>query len=164
MTSSKQTSRLFSTLARVLSRAALRPAVRVFTDLHVFLYRLTGGKAQVAKYPTMLLTTIGRKTGKLRSIPLIYVVDGERFIIAAAYAGSAKNPTWWLNLQHNNEALVQVMRSVVRVQASLADPEERARYWQELVAMYPYFTEYQGRTQREIPIIVLTPVARGGSS
>lgn len=156
----RQTSRLFSTLARVSSRESLRPVVRLGTDLHVFLYRLTGGKAQIAKYPTMLLTTIGRKTGKLRTVPLIYVRDGERLIIAAAYAGSVKNPTWWLNLQHRKEALVQVMRTTVRVRAELASPEERTRYWQELVAMYPYFPEYQERTQREIPIIVLTPVER----
>jgi deazaflavin-dependent oxidoreductase (nitroreductase family) len=132
--------------------------VRLGTDLHVLLYRLTGGKAQIAKYPTMLLTTSGRKTGKLRTVPLIYIRDGDRFIIAAAYAGSAKNPTWWLNLQHRNEALVQVMRTTVHVRAELASAAERTRHWRELVAMYPYFTEYQERTQREIPVIVLTPV------
>lgn len=160
MVTHKSTSRLFSALAKLLSRPSLRPVVRLGTDAHVFLYRLTGGKAQLAKYPTMLLTTVGRKTGQLRTVPLIYIADGGRFIIAAAYAGSAKNPTWWLNLQHRKEALIHVMRTTVRVRAALVSSEERARYWQVLVAMYPYFTEYQARTQREIPIIVLTPVER----
>ncbi len=136
----------------------MRPVVRVFTDLHVLLYRLTGGKAQIAKYPTMLLTTKGRKTGNLRTIPLVYVADGDCFIIAAAYAGSEQNPTWWLNLQHSKEADVQVRRHKVRVRYELAPPEERENFWQRLVAMYPYFTEYQGRTQRQIPVIILKPV------
>lgn len=164
MVASKPTSRLFSALAKLLSHAPLRPVVRLGTDAHVFLYRLTGGKAQIAKYPTMLLTTVGRKTGKLRTVPLIYIADGGRFIVAAAYAGSARNPTWWLNLQHHKEALVHVKRTAARVRAEPASSEERARYWRALVAMYPYFTEYQARTQREIPIIVLTPVEREGDA
>ena len=151
-------STLLSIPARVLSRPSMRPVVRVFTDWHVLLYRLTGGKAQFPQFPTLLLTTRGRKTGKERTIPLIYVMDGNRFIIAAAYAGSDRNPVWWLNLQHSGEGVVQVMRRQVRVRPSVARPEERAEFWRRLVAMYPSFTEYQSRTERQIPIIVLTPV------
>lgn len=135
----------------------MRPVVRLFTQLHVVLYRLTGGKAQIAKYPTMLLTVKGRKTGKLRTIPLIYIPDGDRFIIAAAFSGSDQHPTWWLNLRDSKEALVQVMRSQTRVRAKVATPDERAHFWTRLVAMYPYFTEYQERTQREIPVVILEP-------
>ena len=136
----------------------MRPVVRVGTNLHVLLYRWTGGRAQVRKYPTMLLTTTGRKTGKRRTIPLVYVEDKGRFIIAAAYAGSDRNPTWWLNLQHTKEGVAQVMRRKVRVRAEVARPEERDELWRRLVAMYPYFTEYQARTQRQIPVVVLQPV------
>ena len=136
----------------------MRPVVRVFTDLHVFLYRLTGGKAQVSRFPTMLLTVRGRRTGKQRTIPLVYVMDGDCFVIAAAYAGSERNPTWWLNLQQNPEAEVQVMRHKVQVRAELASVETRDELWQRLAAMYPYFLEYQERTQRKIPIAVLRPV------
>ena len=149
---------LFPFLSRLLSRKSMRPIVRLFTDLHVYLYRLTGGKAQVSKYPTMLLTTRGRKTGKWRTVPVVYVKDGENYIIAAAYAGSDKNPTWWLNLQHSKEATVEEMRKEVKVRAELAPANMRAHYWQSLVAMYPYFTGYQSRTQRQIPIIVLKPI------
>ncbi len=140
----------------------MRPVVRLGTNVHVLLYRWTGGWAQVRKYPTMLLTTAGRKTGKQRTIPLVYVEDKGRFIIAAAYAGSDRNPTWWLNLQHSKEGVVQVMRRKVRVRAELAKPEEREDLWRRLVAMYPYFTEYQERTTRQIPVVVLTPVTSAG--
>jgi F420H(2)-dependent quinone reductase len=158
MIASSETSRLFSLASRVLRHKSMRPVVRAFTDLHVLLYQLTKGKAHVAKYPTLLLTVRGRKTGKLRTIPLIYVPDEARFIIAAAYSGSDRHPTWWLNLQHSREALVQVMETKVRVRAEVAPPHEREKLWQRLVAMYPYFTEYQARTRREIPVVILHPI------
>ena len=152
-------SRLFSALGNMLRHDAMRPAVRVFSALHVELYRLTGGKAQVAKYPTMLLTTKGRRTGKRRTIPVIYLQDGSCFIIAAAYAGSDTNPTWWLNLQASGEAVIQIKRQTIPVRAQLATDAEKAALWPQLVAMYPYFTGYQERTQRPIPVIFLTPTS-----
>ena len=148
----------FSVLSNIFSRKSMRPIVRIGTDLHVLLYRLTNGRAQVAKYPTMLLTTRGRKTGKLRTIPLVYVIDGDRFIVAAAYAGSDQHPTWWLNLQHSKEAEVQVMSRKFNVRAVQATPEEARALWPRLEAMYPYFVEYKGRTDREIPVVILKPV------
>lgn len=152
-----QKSRLFSALGEVLRRRSMRPVVRVFTALHVALYRWTGGKAQVPKYPTLLLTTRGRKTGKLRTIPLIYIQDGDCYVIAAAYAGSDQNPTWWLNLREAQEAEIQVMRKQLRVRAEEATAQARDALWPRLVAMYPYFVDYQARTQREIPVVVLRP-------
>ena len=151
-------SRLFSALSDVLRRPSMRHVVRFFTDVHVQMYCVTGGKAQIAKYPTMLLTTKGRKTGKLRTIPLVYVTDGDCFVVAAAYAGSDKNPAWWLNLREAKEGEIQVMRTKLRVRAEVTTPEERATFWPKLVAMYPYFVDYQQRTQREIPVIILRPV------
>lgn len=158
MSNEPKKSALFSTLSKILNRDSMRPVTRFLTDAHVFLYRLTGGKAQIAKYPTLLLTTKGRKTGKLRTIPLVYVTDRDRFIIAAAYAGSDRNPTWWLNLQQSREAVIQVMRTEIKVRAEVATPDERGDLWRKLVAMYPYFTDYQTRTTRQIPIVILKPV------
>jgi F420H(2)-dependent quinone reductase len=149
---------LWSTLSEIARRKEVRPVVRVFTKLHVSLYRRSGGKAQAPGYPTLLLTTLGRKTGKPRTIPLVYVTEGDRFVIAAAYSGSDQNPAWWLNLQHNKNAVVQVMRKKVSVRAELALPHEREALWKRLIAMYPPFAEYQTRTKREIPVIVLWPV------
>ncbi len=117
-----------------------------------------GGKAQIAKYPTMLLTVRGRKTGKSYTTPLIYIKDKDRYVIAAAYSGSDKDPFWWRNLQSNPEAELQVMNKRIKVRAEKALPDERETLWQSLSQMYPYFADYEARTTRQIPVIVLTPV------
>ncbi len=135
----------------------MRPVTRVFSNLHVALYRFTEGAAQNPSYPTMLLTVTGRRTGRPRTVPLIYLRDGERLVIAAAYAGSDVDPAWWINMRQNPEAVVRLRDRTVAVRAALADPAERPELWRRLVAMYPYFTEYQQRTDREIPVVVLTP-------
>jgi deazaflavin-dependent oxidoreductase (nitroreductase family) len=157
--SSSLTSRLFNAVSDVLRRPSMRSVTRTFSTLHTLAYRATGGRAQNRKYPTMLLTVAGRKTGKPRTVPVIYIKDGDRFVIAAAYSGSDTDPTWWLNLQANPSAEVRVMGSSVRVEAAKASSEERPELWRRLVQMYPYFTDYQRRTTREIPVIVLTPGA-----
>ncbi len=136
----------------------MRPVVRLGSNLHVWLYRITGGRAQVSKYPTMLLSVPGRKTGKMRTTPVVYVMDGDCFVIAAAYAGSERNPTWWLNLKAAPEAEVQVLRRKLRVRAEFVPPEDREKLWLRLVEMYPYFLEYQVRTKRQIPLALLRPV------
>ena len=153
-------SRLFSMAGRALSHPSMRLVTRTFSDLHAALYRLTDGAAQNPNYPTMLLTVTGRKTGKPRTVPLIYLEDGDRLVIAAAYAGSDANPTWWLNLREDPEAVALLRNRTVAVRAALAAPEERAQLWRRLVAMYPYFAEYQTRTAREIPVVVLTPTTQ----
>ncbi|BBZ76028.1 hypothetical protein MANY_13650 [Mycolicibacterium anyangense] len=152
------TSRLFSLAGGLMSRRWMRPVTRTFSDLHTLLYRVTAGAAQNPNYPTMLLTVTGRRSGKPRTVPLIYLQDGDRMVIAAAYAGSDSHPTWWLNLQAHPEAVVRVRDREVPVRAEVAPADQRPQLWRRLVQMYPYFTEYQQRTDREIPIIVLTPV------
>lgn len=110
----------------------MRPVTRAFSNLHAALYRLTGGAAQSRKYPTMLLTVTGRKSGQPRTVPLIYINDGNRFVIAAAYAGSRVNPTWWLNLRDHPDAVVQVNNKTVPVRAELAPADEREDLWRRL--------------------------------
>jgi F420H(2)-dependent quinone reductase len=151
-------SQAFLAVSKVLKRPAMRPVTRAFSTLHALAYRLTKGRAQSAKYPTMVLTVTGRKTGKPRTVPVIYIEDGDRFVIAAAYSGSDTDPTWWLNLQANPEAVARVGGTTTRVRAAVATCEERPHLWERLVEMYPYFTEYQQRTSRTIPVIVLTPI------
>ena len=135
----------------------MRPVTRFFSDLHARLYRLTRGAAQNPHYPTMLLTVTGRKTGAPRTVPLIYIDDGHRLVIAAAYAGSDSNPAWWLNLRANPDAVAQIGSRTFPVRAELAPAAERTELWRRLVEMYPYFTGYQQRTSREIPVVILTP-------
>ncbi|MBV9692014.1 MAG: nitroreductase family deazaflavin-dependent oxidoreductase [Ktedonobacteraceae bacterium] len=130
---------------------------RALTNLHVLLYQLSGGAigGWMGKSPVLLLTTTGRKTGKLRTTPLLYLADGDRFVVPASNGGSAKHPTWWLNLLSNKDAVVQVKREKIRVQAQLASTEERQGLWARLVAMYPAYADYQKRTRREIPVVIL---------
>jgi deazaflavin-dependent oxidoreductase (nitroreductase family) len=154
-------SALFSAAGALMSKPAMRPFTRTLSGLHARLYRLTGGRAQNAKYPTMLLTVTGRKTGRPQTVPLIYITDGDRLVIAAAYAGSDSDPAWWLNLRAHPGAVAQVRGETFAVTAQLAPADLREELWRRLVGMYPYFTEYQRRTRRRIPVVILTPVIPG---
>jgi deazaflavin-dependent oxidoreductase (nitroreductase family) len=150
-------SRAFEAAGRLMSKPAMRPVTRTLSTLHAALYRLTCGAASNPNYPTMLLTVTGRKTGVQRTVPLIYINDGDRLVIAAAYAGSATDPAWWLNLQANPDAVATVRNRTFPVRAALAPPDQREDLWRRLVHMYPYFTGYQQRTSRQIPLVILTP-------
>ncbi len=150
-------SAVFAAVGRILSQSSMRPVTRMLSNLHTALYRLTGGRAQSRKYPTMLLTVTGRRSGQSRTVPVIYIKQDERFVIAAAYAGSDANPGWWLNLRENPQAVVEVNNQTTSVRAELASPDQREDLWRQLVEMYPYFAEYQQRTRRKIPVVILTP-------
>jgi deazaflavin-dependent oxidoreductase (nitroreductase family) len=144
------------------------PAVRrtalmeLFWRVHPFVYRATGGRVlgRVMGIPVLLLTTRGRKTGAARTKPLMYLPKGDAFIVAASYAGEPRHPAWWLNLKANPVASVQAGRRELEVRAREAEGEERERLWREIVAQDEGFAEYQRRTQRRIPVVVLEPVGR----
>jgi F420H(2)-dependent quinone reductase len=118
----------------------------------------------MGKSPILLLNTVGRKSGKKRTSPLLYVMDGEDFVIIASKGGASAHPAWYLNLIANPEAMVEVGDREVRVRAEEADSEEKSRLWQKMVEMYPAYDAYQEKTEREIPLLVLRPVERGGAS
>lgn len=105
----------------------------------------------------MLLTVTGRKTGKARTVPLVFVKDGDDFVIAAAYAGSDSDPMWWRNLRNCPDAVVEVNGETVPVRCEPAPADRRDELWRQLVQMYPYFTDYQSRTDRQIPVAILRP-------
>lgn len=137
-------------------------AVELFWRIHPFIYRLTGGRVlgRVLGVPVLLLTTKGRKTGEARTKPLLYLAHGDAFVVAASYAGEPRHPAWWLNLLADPKALVQIGRRVIEVWAREAEGQERERLWQGIVAMESGFAEYERRTTRRIPVVVLEPVAR----
>ena len=144
---------------RPYSKASAR-AQKWATKLHTTLFRATGGKvgARMFNSPVLLLTTTGRKTGLERTTPLLYLKDGDRQVIVASNGGTAKPPVWWLNLEANPEAKVEVAGRKIRVRAGEAHGEEKARLWERLVRMYPPYQGYQEKTDREIPVVVLEPV------
>ena len=132
-------------------------AQRFVTGFHTFIYRLSGGRigGRIVGSPVLLLTTIGRKSGKERTLPLIYLTDEDTIVLVASNGGVAKHPLWWLNLQANPQATVQIRSRIVTLMATVAEGEERNRLWSRLVAMYPGYADYQKRTPREIPVVLL---------
>lgn len=115
-----------------------------------------GGRQQ--NLPVLILHTVGRKTGKSRQTPLLYLQDGERYVIVASRGGSDAPPAWWLNLKTTPRATIEINGSKQTVTARQATAEEKAAYWPRLTAGYSFYADYQARTTREIAVIVLTPV------
>jgi F420H(2)-dependent quinone reductase len=137
-----------------------RLALKLGSGAHAGVYRATGGKlfGRMGKSPILLLNTVGRKTGRKRTSPLLYVMDGEDFVVIASKGGAPTHPAWYLNLIANPEATVEIGDREVRVEAEVADPEDKPRLWQKMVEMYPTYDDYQRKTEREIPLLVLRPV------
>ena len=107
--------------------------------------------------PTLLLTTQGRKSGNESIMPLLYgKVDGGYAIIASK-GGAPKHPGWFHNLKAQGEVKVQVAKDVFQAQARVADGAERQAIWDQMAKMYPPYVDYQDRTERQIPVIVLEP-------
>ncbi len=133
-----------------------RSFLRLFMKGHVSLYRLTSGKVGGGEHH-LILTTTGRKSGVERDTPLFFFTDADRYIIIASNGGAPKHPVWWLNLQSNPQAKIQINSRVIPVTAQQADAEERKRLWAIIAEKYKNFVGYQKRAEREIPIVVLTP-------
>ncbi|NLG72939.1 MAG: nitroreductase family deazaflavin-dependent oxidoreductase [Chloroflexi bacterium] len=105
--------------------------------------------------PTLLLTTRGRKSGKLRRTALIYGVDGNRYVVVASRGGHPKHPSWYLNLVENPHVEVQVGPERFSAYARTATPEERKGLWRLMTAIWPAYEDYQKKTSREIPVVIL---------
>jgi proline iminopeptidase len=103
----------------------------------------------------LLLTTKGRKTGEPRTTPLIYTRDGERFVIVASKGGAPQHPGWYENLRKDPAVELQVLAEVFPARARVAEGEERERLWEKANEVWPHYAEYQQKTDREIPVVVL---------
>jgi deazaflavin-dependent oxidoreductase (nitroreductase family) len=104
---------------------------------------------------TLLLTTRGRKTGKLRRTALIYGEDRGRYVVVGSKGGAQRHPMWYLNLRDDPEVTVQVGPDRFPAQARTARPRERPRLWRMMASMWPDYDRYQDRTDREIPVVIL---------
>ena len=107
--------------------------------------------------PTLLLTTIGRRSGQARRTPLIYGRDGANYLIVASKGGAPKSPLWYSNLEANPEVRIQVGADQITARARDASPEERPRLWGIMSAIWPDYDNYQTKTDRQIPLVVLEP-------
>jgi len=107
--------------------------------------------------PTLLLTTRGKRSGTARRTALIYAKDGDNYVVLASFGGSPTHPDWYLNLEADPEVVLQVGSTRFRATAARDTPDNRARLWALMSAVWPDYDVYAARTRREIPVVVLTP-------
>ncbi|MFI0742758.1 nitroreductase family deazaflavin-dependent oxidoreductase [Streptomyces sp. NPDC021100] len=126
---------------------------------HAHRYATTGGRDGHLwnGVPTLLLTTLGRRTGTARRTALIYGRRGPDYLVAASNLGSDHHPHWYRNLQHHPRARVQVLDHVFEVSARTADAGERPALWEQMTALWPAYADYQAATARTIAIVLLHP-------
>jgi deazaflavin-dependent oxidoreductase (nitroreductase family) len=134
------------------------PVLRRLMGLHTLTYRLSNGiigHRFPGSPPMLLLDHVGARTGAKRTIPLVYVKDGDDVVLVASKGGHPKNPAWYHNLRANPDTTVQIGAERRPVTARVATAEERKRLWPKAVATYSGYQGYQERTQRQIPLVVL---------
>jgi deazaflavin-dependent oxidoreductase (nitroreductase family) len=105
--------------------------------------------------PTLLLTTRGRRSGEPRTTPLIYGRAGERYLVVASRGGAPTHPDWYQNLAADPEVQVQVMADRFKARARTASAAEKPALWKAMTSIWPPYAEYQARTTREIPVVIL---------
>ena len=134
-------------------------ALKTFGKLHIPLYRASRGRlfGRLDRAPVLLLTTVGRRSGRPRTAPVVYLAEGERLIVIGSNAGHSKAPAWSLNLEANPVAEVELGAERRNVLARIAAGEERAELWRKVNEMYSGFDDYSARTTREIRLFVLEP-------
>ncbi len=137
------------------------PDFSLFGDEHVRQYEATGGKVGHDWNGTscLVLHTTGRTSGKARKNPLIYGRDGEDYVLIASKGGAPEHPGWYQNLLAHPETKIQVWGEIIAVTARTATPEEKARVWPMMAAQWPGYDEYQAKTERDIPLVLLRPHA-----
>ena len=142
------------------TRDRLWPLLRQVVALHTGLYRLSGGRVGhtvPGTPPMLLLEHRGARSNIVRTTPLGYVRDSENLVVIASKGGHPHNPSWLHNLRAHPEARVQVRSTRTLVRAREASSAERERLWPEVVAVYAGYEDYQQRTAREIPLVILEP-------
>jgi F420H(2)-dependent quinone reductase len=130
------------------------------TQGHTALYRVTGGRLghRVPGFPPMLLLDhVGAKSGTHRTSPLVYVRDGKDLVLVASKGGYPKNPAWFYNLEAHPDTEIQVGSERQLVHARVADAEEHKRLWPKALKVYGGYADYQKRTKRQIPLVILEP-------
>jgi F420H(2)-dependent quinone reductase len=131
----------------------------VGTSAHVAAYKLSGGRigGSYSGAPIALVESVGRKSGKHRTHPLICRDDGDNLVVVASKGGIERHPAWYLNLKANPETNAWWKGKKRHVRARDATDEERERLWPMMVETYPSYEDYQRRTERKIPVVVLEP-------
>ena len=155
------------TKPRGLDTDLTRRIIKAMATTNVWLYRRTGGRVGGTwrigagfrnPVPICLVEHRGRKTGKRRTTPLVYLHDGDRIVVVASQAGRPEHPMWYRNLLADPDVTVQIRSRRQSMRARVADQAERAQLWPRLVDLYADYASYQSWTDRVIPVVVLEPV------
>ena len=128
--------------------------------IHRTVWNLSGGRVAGKGYgmPVLALTTTGRKSGQPRTVMLTSPLqEGDKLVIVASKGGDDRNPEWYLNLRENPAVLVKLGNKTRQMTAHVAEGDERADLWKRLTADHKNYADYQTKTDREIPVVVLTP-------
>jgi deazaflavin-dependent oxidoreductase (nitroreductase family) len=134
--------------------------LKMFVGAHVGLYKMSGGKfgGSMGGGKLLLLSTTGRKTGKPRTVPLMFIEDDKgNPVIAASFGGAPSHPAWFSNIESNPTVRYQIGDREVPAKAEVLPGPERDKMWQALTSKYPRFAEYQTKTSRVIPLVALRP-------
>jgi len=127
------------------------------SDGHMYTMKMPGRPEMTV--PSLMLTTTGRKSGQKFMFPLFYGTDGDSYIIVASKGCAPEHPKWYLNLVANPDVEVQIGTTKIKARARTVTGEERARLWEKSLEFWPPYADYQKKTDREIPVVVLDPVA-----
>ena len=146
-------------MTEVIKILGFKPVLRGAMRVYVPLYRLSRGRVlgRMNGVPVLLLTTVGRRSGMERTLPMGYLPDGDRYVIGAGNNGSDRHPGWFWNLQANPNVRVEVGGDEFAAVARVADPEEREVLWDRFEKQHPVLSVYREATDRVIPIVVVTP-------
>lgn len=133
--------------------------VRLLSRLHTALYRLTSGMIgrRLVDNDMLLLTTTGRRTGDAHTVPLLYLEDDDRYVVFASWGGRDRHPEWYLNLLADPHGVVQVRGRRRPVTSTIATAGEREGLWVRAESAYSGYADYQNRTDRKIPVVILDP-------
>jgi deazaflavin-dependent oxidoreductase (nitroreductase family) len=139
---------------------ALKLLMKYFARSHIWVYQRSNGRvgSRLLWFPAALLTTTGRKTGKPRVTPTLYLRDGDRVVLPASFGGRDADPLWYRNLQENPKVQVQVGNEHLDLVARDATDDERRRYWPQLIKIYPPYRGYRDAADRKIPLVVCEPL------
>lgn len=135
-------------------------AVRLMSAVNTWIFQLSGGRLGnrfLRGAPVLLLTTTGARSGDNRTTPLIYLEDGDDVVLVASKGGMSGSPGWYHNLVKHPDCAVQIGGGKRAMRARRATDEEKAAYWPRLLEIYPDYDDYQARTARNIPVMILSP-------
>ena len=137
----------------------MNPVLKIIARIHAALYQMSSGRIgnRMGGQTILLLHHVGAKSGKQYITPVGYVQEDDAYLLVAAAAGAPKHPGWYHNLKTNPSTKVEIMGKQINVMAAVASQDRRDQLWTELSSQFPQLIDFQAKTSREIPIVLLHP-------